>query len=251
MSIVDTPVKLGVDPFNQNREFDGILDDVRIYDRAIDESEVKAIHTMTNGLPVAYWSLENTNNDISATGNDLTWTGDLTYINAKIGTGLDLDGTGDYGTSANTVGISGSSPWSFALWVYPRSNPSDDYGKGLVSWGDNTGTNTGNFLYYNSDEATFEYGFWANDAQTAGNYPAYRWYHVVNTYDGTTQKVYIDGVEADSRAVGALSIVDTAVKVGTDPFEQGREFDGILDEVRIFDYALSDSEISALFNATP
>ena len=74
---------------------------------------------------------------------------------------------------------------------------------GVFGWG-NAANNQGNFLYYNEVEKTFEYGFYCNDAQTAANYPPLIWYHVANTWDGTTQRIYVNGTLVTSRNPGHI-----------------------------------------------
>jgi RHS repeat-associated protein len=73
-----------------------------------------------------------------------------------------------------------------------------------------------------------------------------RWYHVALTFDGTTARLYVNGVHEASAATGdwggaynvALWIGDTD---STSPF------DGTIDEVRLFNVALNETNIGALF----
>ena len=156
----------------------------------------------------------------------------------------DFDGLDD-SVQTPVLGISGNSPWTMAAFITPGSNPGDGYGKGLIGWG-SAAANRGNFVYYNSDEQTFEYGFYANDGQTAGSYPAGQTYHIAVTYDGTLQRVYVDGLEVISRVPGTLNIANTAAQIGRDPFGQSRYYHGVMDDVRIYDEALSGQAVAEL-----
>jgi len=71
------------------------------------------------------------------------------------------------------------------------------------------------------------------------------WYHVAGTWDGTTQRLYLDGVEIDSQTPGGVlsdSYSDVTLASSNEPFN------GLLDEVRIYNRALSAGEIAQLAN---
>ncbi len=71
-----------------------------------------------------------------------------------------------------------------------------------------------------------------------------RWHHIVCVYDGTMAYQYVDGVLDDSaRAVGHLQPCDPALRVGG----VGRTWDGWIDDVRVYNLALSQDEIGALY----
>ena len=73
------------------------------------------------------------------------------------------------------------------------------------------------------------------------------WHQVVSTFDATagTINIYIDGELAASKEVSqkTISTNDYAVAIGTDTERTGREFQGKIDNVRIYNRALSPEEI--------
>lgn len=76
------------------------------------------------------------------------------------------------------------------------------------------------------------------------------WHHVVGTYDGVTMKLYMDGVEVGSQAAsGLISTSTDPLFIGTKHDEvnpdqhPGDYFQGKLDDVRIYNYPLSEQEI--------
>jgi hypothetical protein len=75
------------------------------------------------------------------------------------------------------------------------------------------------------------------------------WHLYVVTYDGSTLRLWLDGVEVESLPfTGRVARnVDRAVHLGGDPW--GAAFDGLLDEVRIYDKALVEAEIGDLYNS--
>jgi PKD repeat protein len=69
------------------------------------------------------------------------------------------------------------------------------------------------------------------------------WSHVATTYDGTTQRLFVNGVEVASRAqVGPLRASSYPLRIGGNNV-WGEYFDGVIDEVRVYNRALAPSEI--------
>jgi hypothetical protein len=78
-----------------------------------------------------------------------------------------------------------------------------------------------------------------------------RWYHIVGVADGTTGSIYIDGV-LDKSGLITLAPTETYDNIeigGLAGFTSQTAFNGSIDEVMIFNRALTQSEISALYNS--
>ncbi len=76
------------------------------------------------------------------------------------------------------------------------------------------------------------------------------WYHLVALYDGTTQKIYVNGVLVASVTATFTFLPGTHVTtIGGASLLENRFFDGQIDEVAIWDTALSSSEVTTLFNS--
>ena len=75
------------------------------------------------------------------------------------------------------------------------------------------------------------------------------WTHVAGTYDGTTMRFYVNGVEVASLAqTGTINTSSGALTIGGDA-SNGQYWSGLIDEVRIYDRALSATEIQADMNS--
>jgi hypothetical protein len=72
------------------------------------------------------------------------------------------------------------------------------------------------------------------------------WTHVATTYDGVTQRMFINGVEVASRPqAGSIAVSAGALRIGGNSSFAGEFFQGAVDEVRIYNRALSAAEILA------
>jgi hypothetical protein len=70
-----------------------------------------------------------------------------------------------------------------------------------------------------------------------------RWIHVAGTWDGATARVYVDGVAVASTPAPTLPSNTLALRIGGDS-TGGNRFDGLIDEVAVYDRALSAAEIA-------
>jgi hypothetical protein len=74
------------------------------------------------------------------------------------------------------------------------------------------------------------------------------WTHLAGTYDGATMRMYVNGVQVSSRAqTGQIAISTSPLQIGGDTI-YGQYFPGRIDEVRIYNRALSATEIQRDMN---
>ena len=136
----------------------------------------------------------------------------------------------------------GSSPWTITAWV---------------QWDGSAGYN----IIYNKEnlyEAQVRNGYlqyawqphWAWDGGTSFPVTANTWCHMVTLYDGTRQIVFKDGVQVYNREqTGVIGSNSNKFLIGARGNTSPRHFfGGKIDELRIYDRALSDSEIKAIFD---
>jgi hypothetical protein len=81
------------------------------------------------------------------------------------------------------------------------------------------------------------------------------WTHLATSYDGTTLRFYVNGAQVSSRAqTGAIVTSNNPLQIGGDSL-YGHYFQGTIDEVRVYDTALTAAQIQAdmntPINATP
>jgi hypothetical protein len=75
------------------------------------------------------------------------------------------------------------------------------------------------------------------------------WHHLVGTYDGASIRLYVDGAEDPASPVpyaGPIHVDDFPVWIGANAERPGRGFVGRIDEVLVWDRALTQAEILEL-----
>ena len=239
------------------RFLDGYLDDIRIFDRALTTQEITHLASSRGieGNPYDYnglgdeklWlcpSLDDSADDISGNGNHGTYNGGMTTV-ADVSNGgtraYSFDGVDDY-IDLPTSGVSSSQNLnSFSLWVNPDSISSTAviFNAGTASSGNrfiNIGINsTGNIICGRS-----------NDWLIAGSHTTSSWYHLCVVSNGTSISLYKDGSLIGSRTDAAVSYTETECRLGGFISNTNAQYDGRLDDLRVFDRALTTSEITAL-----
>ncbi|RKT47467.1 glucose/sorbosone dehydrogenase [Thiocapsa rosea] len=80
-----------------------------------------------------------------------------------------------------------------------------------------------------------------------------RWIHLAGTYNGSTMRLYVDGVEIGSVPMtGTIRVDDNPITIGAEEngsvlYDVVGTFAGLIDEVRVYDRALSASQVDTLF----
>ena len=239
---------------NLGNQVDGRLFDARIYHHALSHSEVSELY----GL-VAHWKLDETSGSIASDstgkGRDGTITGDQTWVaSGKIDGAFDFETTDGVDIiDVGTFDLEGSGA-SISTWIKVEDGFSDS--RIVIKSNSNSGADqlwgmtvaaARRLDFRIRSGGTFNQLDSANDEIVAGT-----WHHCVGTYDETTMRLYIDGVEVPSLAhtVGGAGDTDASAPVALGDSPQGsRTFDGLLDDARVYNRPLSVAEIAALYAA--
>jgi len=187
--------------------------------------------------------------DYSGEGNDGTLNGPTWIYDSHFGWVLDFDGVDDY------VEVSGLQTVSPAHLTYSAWIKTLDSGTNSIYYKEEGGpwhhltigtVNPGDIRFTATDSST------TVDLDTSANLDDGNWHHVVGTYDGSTMRVYIDGeeVNSDSTLSGDLSYAEDDIPTIGSRMGSTNFFNGTIDEVRIYDRALSENEISRHFEKT-
>ncbi|MFC1789478.1 hypothetical protein ACFLYY_00700 [Patescibacteria group bacterium] len=189
----------------------------------------------------------------NSSGTFVAASSDLTFINNDNDYALNFDGDNDYVSVASSTNLNITGPITLEGWVKFDTLPSDPDYTTLVGREGGSPRN-GYILIFDGTSKDFYFQLFNSDAQTSidYNYSDWQedtWYHVAFTYDDVNVgKAYLNGaLNKTLPSLGADkagSNVDGEFWMGKRPVSGGIYFDGILDEVRIYDRVLSDTEIT-------
>ena len=200
---------------------------------------------------IAWWKLDNTEGSIatdsSGNNNDGTLIGDPAWRPSagKFNGALLFDGDGDCVKIENESNFDITKQITVSVWVNVSSVPVDWTAiitKGDTSWRLSTDAGDRRF-HFGIRETT-----WINGRDT---FSANEWHHLVGVYDGVKMSTYIDGMLDVSRTCyGEISTNDFPVYIGENGQRTGRFWDGLMDDIRIYNYALSKADIKKMFAGT-
>jgi hypothetical protein len=234
-----------------NVQYQGKVDELAIYNRGLTAAEVAAHYTAVAGSLVGLYRFDNAANvgiDSGIRGNNLITQGDAQQTAAgKFGGGLLLDGNGDMlVVNAAQIAPVGLSVGDGSYAISAQFKPAVSNNGGIVGWGNYGTTNEVTALRMNGANGMVHY-WWAIDQVPGGlNLLDGQFHHVVAMYDTTTglRSLLLDGVLISQDSPpdhNAAGINFTLGKTFSNEF-----FNGILDDVAIFNRALTAGEIAAI-----
>jgi RHS repeat-associated protein len=185
--------------------------------------------------------------DDHGTANNGTLLNGPVWSSGPMGGALKFDGVNDYVSVADAAELRLGTGMTIALWVKKEAEASDWVR--LVGKGDSANRNYGVWEESGSGKRIlFQFqktdGTWLSLYSTA-TLEVGQWYHVTCTYNGSTAVIYLNGTAAGQQAItGTPKTSSHPVTFGYAGFHT--YLAGCLDEVRIYNRALSAGEVSAL-----
>lgn len=269
--------------------FNGNITEVRKYDRVLSAAEVSAHFNGTysdNTSLQALWPFNegagqtvidrsgNNNNgtlgaNSSVASDDPVWSADVStpsniWTTAKYGaSALNFDGVDDYVDLGSSGALVPSSALTISVWVKPNASR-----RSMIVTRD-ASANVGSYLLGLSDTSPVDNKVWFTvfksttpwvisqiTSNTVLTVDGSRWYHIVAVYTGTTMSLYIDGVldvgPVSSGSVDSINQDAGTTRIGGRNYTGYTDtFPGAIDEARIYNRALTSSEITNLYNNTP
>ncbi len=265
--------------------FNGLLDEVKIYPYALTSDEVKLDYNRGSALvlgaagtnssyaqgaanqeycipgdttscaaPVGRWDFEEGSgtavNDTSGNGNLGTWNGSGTthWISGKYGKAGNFDGSTDFVNSGNGSSLSILNDITLEAWVKVPSNLanykvitskySSDNDNG---WQLDTGASgKPRFITFNTTGSS-------GATSTGIDIRTNSWHHIVGVASGTNAYIYVDGVLSGSGTAKVRS-AENAYNVDIGRRRDGNYLTGLIDQVRIFNYARTPAQIAWDYN---
>ncbi|HMU43084.1 MAG TPA: T9SS type A sorting domain-containing protein, partial [Ignavibacteriaceae bacterium] len=234
------------------RYFKGIIDDIRIFNRALTNLEILDLYNenLNQGL-VAYYPFNGNANDESGNGNDGILNGPTPAEDrfGNINNSYSFDGINDYIDCGNGLSLQIMNDITITAWI--KSEVQIDFAPVVIS---KYGGDDGGWLINFPSDTSVSF----DGRDHSGNYRSsgstqeidYAWHFLVGQREGTLWKIYLDGVLSNSNDVGSSGsiIASNNLQIGVQSGSLARYFKGIIDDIRIFNRALTNLEILDLFN---
>jgi hypothetical protein len=249
------PLGIGYDPIDNGSFFDGSMDDVMIFNKALTAVEIKALYDSqkTEVLPtsplVANYTFDTNNNDQTSYQNH-------SYGNAtgtkdrfgKVNKARSFDGKTVFQEAGNSAQLA-SDFTSISFWAKVNSLPASgevyilSHGGWQERWKISLPSHGKPVFTTNATSCCNDM-----DSGNGNELKVGEWKHLVMTHDGVADKIYMNGVKVNEKAfAGALKKTKFNFGIGYDPIDKGNYFDGALDEVQIYNKALTAQEVADLY----
>lgn len=203
---------------------------------------------------VGYWPMDEgtgtTALDTSGSGNIGTWNGSTTngsyYGSGKVGTYAGVfDGNTDYISTSVAASPVTYPAQTMIAWIYSTALPAGN--RAIFSF---DGVSGGFYRSISTTGSTFNIAV-GNTEWTPGAIPVINtWEQVAVVYSNSNIYFYYNGVLYTYGSAGSFGASSSNLSIGRDNYSGGVQyFPGLIDDLRIYNRALSAAEIQALYNA--
>lgn len=221
----------------------------------INNAEAQKI--VTDGL-VSFWTFDNSDiegdvvKDIWGS-NDGTIVGKVNIVQGKIEEGMEFDGASSYVDCGTDASLNLPDAITIETWIKPKTAGEGGPNAGPVCKAESGVDPWCWQLRYNAPGSFM--GFQFNAVPGGSTWISVQerlepgeWYHIMGTFDGKTVICYLDGVEKQKGAMSAIAGGNGRFFIGQDGWVN--VFNGVVDEVRIYDRGLSVDEVQQNYRST-
>jgi hypothetical protein len=205
----------------------------------------------SNPDPIGWWKFDagsgTTAADSSVNGNTGTLVNGPTWVTGRVGSfAVNFDGVNDYVDAGGSSVFNLTSAYTWSMWVKSPSAPSSAGGPVFVdgttsdSWGFNW--NHPNSAFRQAASQRLSDGSYVS-AKLTSTLSANTWYLITATWNGSTLTVYLNGSPQASASAPSVKTFSGSFRIGNNGTSF---FTGTIDEVRVYNRALSAQEVATL-----
>ena len=235
----------GAAPFHS--PFDGLIDEVKVYNTVHTSGEIAAQYNKEANGPVSLWPAEGNADDLIY-GNDGTLENGATATAPGVfGTAFSFDGFDDHVVVPDSLNLNSANGITVEAWVYLTGKQGQN--REIISKDGELTDRQFILTASNLDRFRAHVGVTGGLQFFDGQVPVQlnRWYHVAMTYDGASLKLYVNGeLDGSIPVTGPIVSTTEPVRIGGGA-PSGRaplHFPGLIDEAVIFNRALSACEVA-------
>ncbi|MBR9689618.1 MAG: LamG domain-containing protein [Candidatus Altiarchaeota archaeon] len=236
-----TPINVVSEPLFIGNFINGTLDDVRVYDRALNTTEIQQLYQdqdVRKSL-IGYWPFDGISTTVARDSH--------MWAPGKRGASLYFNGVTDYAIVPDSDTLDLTTAWTIGMWF-------NKYGSSFsLLTKDGVGFDpTGAYGIYAFDDLSIKYETNNIDSlqSTAGTFSLDDWYHLMISFDNSTNPrmtIYVDGQEVKTGNPTAPSALDKNLLIGRRGV--GSLFKGLIDEISIYDRPLTADEVFAIYSS--
>ena len=241
-------------PWSENGfDFSSLTDEAKTIMRRSIEWAAGANNEVNNSGLIAHWMLDESSGLIAKDSingfdgelqNDPEWN-----TSGRIDGALEFDETNAQVVVPHNDALSPDNALTISAWIYNDASFLIDAYR-IISK-ESFGANDNYFLSMSADALVL--GIGGEFFMPSTTFSSEQWYHVAATFDDNTNEVriYIDGVEVLNESTTASLTPNTDdVFIGSN-WQEFKWWEGLIDDVRLYDYALTSAEVADIFSSAP
>ena len=265
--VFNGPFAIGARGSDYVAAFFGAIDEPSIYNRALTASEVAALFQAGSGGKcvgltcqpppsglVSWWKGEGNPFDSAGTNEGILKNG-VSFVTGEVGQAFQFNGTNQYLEIPDSPSLDPTNSLTLETWVYVSGYPNTDLATIITKFSPTVPQqnqyqlethNIGSNLVFRP-VLLLPSGYGLVEGSTTIQFNT--WYHVAMTYDGSMLKLYVNGaLDGSVAATGSIAPTIQPLRIGG-PSSGPWWFKGRVDEVSLYNRALSASEVLAIYQA--